>query len=202
MDKLVHAALKKWPNVPAIYNRLHLSARGQWHLFDSDHGKPTPDTVVSSSTMLQFISRNYAADEQGNWYFQNGPQRVYVQLEKAPYIAYLDHETRLHTHTQQPIASVSSWWLTDLGELYANGNLGTALVSSQDVEQVCANLHTGDGRNILELLPIKHNEHLSATHLLWGGKGLDFPRSAPFCFTLDSKLPQQLAFTRYPCPAA
>ena len=37
--------------------------------------------------LREFIHRNYAADERGAWFFQNGPQRVYVELEAAPFVA-------------------------------------------------------------------------------------------------------------------
>ena len=33
-----------------------------------------------------FIQRNYEHDAQGQWFFQNGPQRVYVELQATPWI--------------------------------------------------------------------------------------------------------------------
>jgi hypothetical protein len=33
---------------------------------------------------VNFIQRNYDHDAQGQWFFQNGPQRVYVELEATP----------------------------------------------------------------------------------------------------------------------
>jgi len=33
-----------------------------------------------------FIARNYAVDARGCWYFQNGPQRVYVTLAYTPFV--------------------------------------------------------------------------------------------------------------------
>ncbi len=77
MDDTVLAAIAKWPNVPAVYGWLGLSARGEWRL----KGQP-----IGNAALREFIGRNYAADERGRWYFQNGPQRVFVELEAAPWI--------------------------------------------------------------------------------------------------------------------
>ena len=78
MDDSVLAAMAKWPNVPEVFGWLSLDARGQWRL----RGEP-----LNHPAMLAFIQRNYTCDRQGRAYFQNGPQRVYVTLEAAPYIA-------------------------------------------------------------------------------------------------------------------
>lgn len=200
MDKLVNAAMKKWPNVPAIYYRLYLSARGQWHLFDVDHAKPSAATLVLSEKLTAFIQRNYAVDERGCWYFQNGPQRVYVQLAKAPYIAYLSASGQLYTHTDLHITTFESWWLNDLGELYVQCEHGPALIASSDVERVCAYLHSPSGANILDLLPEDDGGVLASTTLVWKTRPSDSSPSAPFCFTLDSKLPLRLGFIRQPSP--
>ena len=36
--------------------------------------------------MKAFFGRNYQADGQGRLYFQNGPQKVYVELENTPIV--------------------------------------------------------------------------------------------------------------------
>ena len=38
------------------------------------------------AAFADFIARNYEADEHGRWFFQNGPQRVFVDLELAPLV--------------------------------------------------------------------------------------------------------------------
>ena len=77
MDPTVVAALAKWPDVPAVYGWLGLTARGEWRL----QGQP-----IGNAALREFIGRNYAGDERGRWYFQNGPQRVFVTLEAAPWV--------------------------------------------------------------------------------------------------------------------
>ena len=91
MDDIVKAALKKWPNVPHCYDWLALDARGDWYLRDAavQAAGPFPQSKgqrVVHDKLKAFIARNYLADAHGAWHFQNGPQRVYVQLESAPWV--------------------------------------------------------------------------------------------------------------------
>lgn len=99
MDPLVQKALQRWPDVPACTGWLALDARGQWWIRDAEvhpwprQGDGRLDKVGASriqhEKLVEFIQRNYAADPQGYWFFQNGPQRVYVDLEAAPLILRL-----------------------------------------------------------------------------------------------------------------
>ena len=88
MDEIVARSLAKWPNVPAVFGWLSLDRRGNWRIKDERIGNPA---------LRDFIARNYAGDERGRWYFQNGPQRVYVKLAYTPLVvryegdALLDH---------------------------------------------------------------------------------------------------------------
>ena len=75
MEDWVLRALAKWPDVPALFGWLSLDRRGRWYV----RGEP-----ISRPQIIDTIGRNYAADEQGRWYFQNGPQRGYVSCETAP----------------------------------------------------------------------------------------------------------------------
>jgi hypothetical protein len=91
MDPIVAAALKKWPNVPHCYGWLALDARGDWYMRDERIQAAGPFPKVKGSRiehekLREFIGRTYGVDEAGAWYFQNGPQRVYVELEAAPYV--------------------------------------------------------------------------------------------------------------------
>ena len=78
MDLSVQAAMAKWPDVPAIFGWLRLDARGQWWLHDDRLRHPL---------MEAFFQRNYTRDDQGRYFVQNGPQKVYVGLESAPFVA-------------------------------------------------------------------------------------------------------------------
>lgn len=88
MDEIVKAAMAKWPNVPHCYGWLALDARGNWRMRDERcQALNLPGDIIRHPTLLAFIVRNYLCNEQGCWYFQNGPQRVYVDLEATPFIA-------------------------------------------------------------------------------------------------------------------
>lgn len=77
MDQVVLRSMAQWPQLPAVYGWLALDRRGNWLLKE-----PGSERFgrIGNAAMRDFISRNYAADERGRWFFQNGPQRVYVQL--------------------------------------------------------------------------------------------------------------------------
>jgi len=91
MDQSVLDAVKRWPNVPAVYGWLSLSARGEWKLHPlGDAQLGGPGEGISNIQILGFINRNYADQPDGAWFFQNGPQRVYVRLDAAPLIVITD----------------------------------------------------------------------------------------------------------------
>jgi hypothetical protein len=142
MDDSVLAAIAKWPNVPAVFGWLLLTARGEWRI----KGEP-----IANEAIRDFIGRNYAADERGRWYFQNGPQRVYVALEAAPWIWRIHpgkgaHETR--THTEARARRLLGAWLDEAGRVYLQTELGFGLVESSDAAAVAAAFTTADRRAI------------------------------------------------------
>ncbi|CAG2149228.1 hypothetical protein LMG31506_03981 [Cupriavidus yeoncheonensis] len=101
MDESVRQALARWPDVPHCYGWLALDRRGQWRLrneFAQQHG--LSGDPLRHETLVAFIERNYLHDERGAWYFQNGPQRVFVSLAYAPWIVRL-HEGSLRTTTRR-----------------------------------------------------------------------------------------------------
>lgn len=138
MDDMVRAALKKWPNVPHCYGWLALDARGDWYMRDEriQHAGPFPvvkGSRIEHDKLRAFIERNYAADEAGCWFFQNGPQRVYVELEATPWIWRLQPDGRVLSHTGAP-AVVQSSGLDEDGRLYLVTDLGPGLVHTADMD--------------------------------------------------------------------
>src|SRR5512147_855778 len=140
MDDIVRAALKKWPDVPACYGWLALDARGDWYMRDERVQRAGPFPQVKGSRILhdklrEFIHRNYAADEHGAWFFQNGPQRVYVELEAAPWVWRVRWDGAaplLASHTGRA-ATLRSAWLDADGRLYLDTDIGFGIVHSQDM---------------------------------------------------------------------
>ncbi|MEJ6003057.1 DUF2946 family protein [Paucibacter soli] len=141
MDPIVKAALKKWPNVPHCYGWLALDARGDWYMRDEriQAAGPFPQVKgsrVNHEKLREFIERNYEADAQGAWFFQNGPQRVYLELEATPWIWRLTAGSGapvIHSHTGRA-AQFRSAWLDELGRLYLDSDIGAGLVHSLDME--------------------------------------------------------------------
>ena len=140
MDEIVKAALLKWPNVPHCYGWLALDARGDWYMRDDriQHSGPFPQVKgsrIEHEMLLAFIQRNYGHDEAGAWFFQNGPQRVYVELEAAPWVWRLEIDAaglHVHSHTGLP-AQVQASWLDENGRLFLATDIGLGLVHTMDM---------------------------------------------------------------------
>jgi hypothetical protein len=141
MDDIVKAALKKWPNVPHCFGWLALDARGDWYMRDDRIQAAGPFPQVKGSRIQHeklraFIERNYGHDDAGAWFFQNGPQRVYVELEAAPWVWRLEAGEAVPavtTHTGQP-ATVQSAWLDERGRLFLATDRGLGIVHTLDME--------------------------------------------------------------------
>ena len=148
MDPIVEAALRKWPNVPHCHGWLALDARGDWFMRDdrTQAAGPFPDvkgSAIRHDKLREFIHRNYLRDEQGGAYFQNGPQRVYVDLEAAPYVWRLQADARgaieVRAHTGEGAGGGVTAWLDERGRLFLQAELvsvGRAfgIVHSQDMD--------------------------------------------------------------------
>jgi hypothetical protein len=90
MDDIVKAALAKWPNVPDCTGWLLLDRRGQWRMRDEGaQARGELGTPIRHAALIGFIERNYECDERGRWFFQNGPQRVFVELAYTPWVVRL-----------------------------------------------------------------------------------------------------------------
>ena len=141
MDDIVKQALKKWPNVPHCYDWLALDARGDWYMRDEriQHAGPFPQVKgsrIQHEKLREFIKRNYLRDDAGCWFFQNGPQRVYVVLEAAPWVWRLAGEAAapaITSHTGRP-AQFGSAWLDEHGRLFLATDIGLGVVHTLDME--------------------------------------------------------------------
>lgn len=141
MDDIVKKAMAKWPNVPHCYGWLALDARGAWRMRDerAQH-LGLPGDKVMQAALLAFINRNYLADERGCWYFQNGPQRVYLNLESTPYVARTDPQQGLVVQTGEALGALDAAFLTELGELIVQSGATVAQVDDRDMAQLLAAL--------------------------------------------------------------
>ena len=141
MDDIVKQAMLKWPNVPHCYGWLGLDARGNWYMRDDraqaqggfTSGAPgAKGSRLEHAKLIDFIQRNYACDDAGMWYFQNGPQRVFVELDITPWIWRVSADYRVTAHDGTPV-EITECCVDELGWLYAQTHLGLGLVHTQDV---------------------------------------------------------------------
>jgi hypothetical protein len=141
MDDIVRQAMAKWPNVPCCYGWLGLDARGSWRMRDerAQHLN-LPGDKLQHAALLAFIVRNYAADERGCWYFQNGPQRVYVQLEATPYIVRTDPAAGWLLHTGAALGAIDDALLTESGALVLRSGDVVAQLDDRDFAHVLPQL--------------------------------------------------------------
>lgn len=155
MDDLVKQAMVKWPNVPHCYGWLGLDERGDWYMRDdrvqalgsfqdacARGDKAAKGSRLMHEKLIAFIGRNYACDETGQWFFQNGPQRVYVELAAAPYIWRLGADFSIQSHNGLP-AVYQSCVLDKAGRVYLHTDLGIGLVHTQDVPTAALAIERG-----------------------------------------------------------
>lgn len=147
MDDIVKQALAKWPNVPACYGWLGLDARGRWYLRDdaAQAAGPFPQsrgTLLQHEKLIEFIQRNYESDTQGQWFFQNGPQRVYVELECAPWVWRIEPDFSLVTHTGAQ-AEARDCLQDEFGHVFLDSAIGVGLVHTLDMEAVADAIEKG-----------------------------------------------------------
>jgi hypothetical protein len=92
--------------------------------------------------LIAFIGRNYAGDTQGRWFFQNGPQRVYVELEATPWIWRIQPDGSIQSHTGNA-ARMQRCIVDEHGRLYLDTDQGFGLVHTQDVLQAAEFIEAG-----------------------------------------------------------
>lgn len=147
MDDAVLAAIARWPQVPAVYGWLGLDRRGQWRL----QGEP-----VRHLGLAAFISRNYAATASGEWFFQNGPQRVFAALDYTPWVLRWSAAQGLTCHTGGAATHPAGAWLDEDGNVLIGFDAGVGLVCDRDLpallERFSASPEPGrrDGQSALE----------------------------------------------------
>ena len=122
MDDAVLRSMAKWPNVPDVYGWLSLDRRGNWLL---------KGERIGNAALREFISRNYQPDARGCWYFQNGPQRVFVALAYTPLVLHFEGEALLD-HCGRPF-SPGQAFIDEEGSVLMAGKPGAGLLDDRDL---------------------------------------------------------------------
>lgn len=159
VDDIVKQAMAKWPNVPHCHGWLGLDERGDWYMRDDRAqalggfkeaclrgDKAAKGSRLQHEKLIAFIERNYLSevDAEGTeqWFFQNGPQRVYVELAATPYIWRLAADFSIESHTGLA-AEYRSCQLDTEGRVYLTTTLGFGLVHTQDVHTAAEAIDQG-----------------------------------------------------------
>jgi hypothetical protein len=134
MDDIVLAAMAKWPNVPHCYGWLALDARGNWRMRDERaQALNLAGDLIRNSTLQGFINRNYLCDDKGNWYFQNGPQKVYIDLAATPYIAQILPDQTWRLHTGQIMPPATRVWILEDGNIVCQADQFLCQLDDRDI---------------------------------------------------------------------
>lgn len=136
MDEIVRQAMAKWPSVPHCYGWLALDARGAFRMRDEAAQRAKqPGDIIRHTALLAFIYRNYSHDERGAWFFQNGPQRVYVELEATPFIVRTDPVHQFVLHDGEAMTDIDEVCLTEQGQLVFRNGRQIAMLDDRDLAQ-------------------------------------------------------------------
>jgi hypothetical protein len=125
MDEIVARSMARWPDVPAVYGWLSLDRRGNWRI---------KGERIANAALREFIARNYLADERGCWFFQNGPQRVFVALAYTPLVVRYEGEALLD-QCGRPFLP-GAFFQDDEGSVLIEGAGVVALLDDRDLERV------------------------------------------------------------------
>ena len=92
-----------WPTTQDAFGWLSLDPRGYWRI----KGKR-----IDNPNLIEFINKNYESDKHGRYFFQNGNQRVFVNLTIAPFVIRVIDVNPLQfiTHTGVLIQKIDRIW--------------------------------------------------------------------------------------------
>jgi Protein of unknown function (DUF2946) len=153
MDHDVLQAMARWPNVPAAYGWLRLDRRGQWYIVKRDLPNFDEQTdgigsLVRNERLNDFIGRNYTCNEEGQWFFQNGPQRVFVDLELAPWVLRIDNSLaalKWVTHTGAVALQCLAAYLDNAGNVFIKTEIGVGVIDDRQLARLAPYIQERDG---------------------------------------------------------
>jgi hypothetical protein len=98
--------------------------------------------LLHHEKLIEFIHRNYAADSTGAWFFQNGPQRVYVELAATPFVWRISSNFKLTAQTGAE-TQAEICYTDEAGRVYFQTAMGFGLLHTLDVAKVAEGLELG-----------------------------------------------------------
>lgn len=148
MDEIVIRAMQKWPNVPNVFGWLKLDRRGNWLVKSRAEAASEPVfDRISNQAVVDFIGRNYQPDPAGRWFFQNGPQRVFVALDYTPLVYRLGGDQKsIEAHTGAAPSAIKRAWIDDGGQVVFETDLGPGVALDRDLPALLEKIAVVDGR--------------------------------------------------------
>jgi len=144
MDEAVLAALQRWPEVADVYGWLELDLRGRYRL-RTGAAEPAAYKTIGNAALNAYIGRNYQPDDRGCWFFQNGPQRVFVRLALTPWVFRLHGLDAPVTHTGRSAGQLKGLVLDNQSTPVLVTDIGPGLVDDRDLDQLQGLLRRVDG---------------------------------------------------------
>lgn len=185
MDDWVIKALQRWPNVPALFGWLGLDRRGRWLIQGG---------TITHPRIVETINRNYAADQHGRWYFQNGPQRGYIELASTPLILFVaEDQTGLVTHNGLPVEQVTHAYLDEEGTLVLSTEHGPGELIGSDLAWALERMAALDDEALAHALDVPSGSPTNITLSLASS-------TVPLRRLNFADAPAALGFERVPAP--
>jgi hypothetical protein len=154
MDDIVIRSMLKWPDVPDVYGWLQLDRRGSWRIRAGSSGAEPRFEPIANTALREFMGRNYSADSRGCWFFQNGPQRVFVTLAYAPFVFRLEKDGVLADHCGRVLGDPDGAWLDEEGSLILSVADYVGLLDDRDLGIVADTLARGEFRAAGKSIPV------------------------------------------------
>jgi hypothetical protein len=185
MDEGVTQSLIKWPNVPHCFGWLALDRRGAWRMRDDyAQAHDLPGDAIKHAALNAFIARNYASDSEGRYFLQNGPQRVYINLEATPWVVRMmptgniEHPWQFQTQCESLLLPTAAF-MDEAGSILIEGQLtqtcasGPAANSFQEIKRLSiALLHDHDLELFSGMAALEHATCAMGGKWLWQGEHL------------------------------
>jgi hypothetical protein len=182
MDEQVLRSLIKWPDVPDCFGWLALDRRGQWRMRDEfAQQNKLPGQAITHRALNEFIARNYACDSLGRYFFQNGPQRVFITLDATPWVVRITPSERgleLISQCNNPIEA-SGALSDENGNIYIVGKVNQLIYQQENTGsfaqedcQTVALLHDHDLDHFSELAKLHEEACSFGGSWKWQGKQL------------------------------
>ncbi len=138
-----------------------------------------------------FINRQYGCDEAGNWFVQNGPQRVFVALAYTPWIWRRQPDGRLLAHTGEEAGEAQAVFIDENGNLLIATRLGIGLLDDRDLAATLEECREADES------PVSESTWLAR---LAGQPRVIFWRQLALQSLDYNTVPQRFGFNRQPAP--